>query len=68
MSKNMRLDISVNLYGDDGTRLGINEALDMGEMDFGQIGKLLEAFHMIAEAAKSGRNVTINGHEMRYFR
>jgi hypothetical protein len=64
----MWLDVQVNLYGQDGTRLGINEAVDMGEMDFGQIAKLLEAFHLIAESVKNGRNVNLNGQEMRYFR
>jgi hypothetical protein len=67
MTKNMRLDVSVSLYGQDGTRLGITEAVDMGDMTFGQLSKLLEAFHIIAEAVKNGRNVSLNGQEMKYF-
>lgn len=63
----MRLDVNVSLYGNDGTRLAINESTDVGEMDFGQLAKLLEAFHIIAEAVKQSRNVTINNQEMRYF-
>jgi hypothetical protein len=66
--RQLRLDVNINLYGQDGTRLGIQEATDLEEMDFHQLSKLLEAFHIITEAVKAGRNVNINGQEMRYLR
>ena len=64
----MQLEVRVSLYGNDGTRLGIDEHVNLDEMDFGQIAKLLEAFHIIAEAVKQGRNVSLNGQEFRYFK
>jgi hypothetical protein len=65
--RDMRLDVNITLYGNDGTRLGVQEAVDIKGMDFHQIAKLLEAFHVITEAVREGRNVSLNGQELRYF-
>lgn len=61
MPESMTLRVEVSLYGQNGTRLGINETVEMDGMDFGQLSRLLEAFHMIADAVKNGQNVNVNG-------
>jgi hypothetical protein len=66
--KAMRLEVTAGLYSrDGGDRITINESVDIENMTYAQISRLLEAFHIIAESVKEGRHITLNGQEMRYF-
>ena len=64
----LTLDVRIDLYGNQGTRFGINESRRLQGMTFAELAKLLEAFHIIAESARDGRNVNINGQDLRYYR
>ena len=66
-TEEITLDVRIDLYGNQGTRFGINESRRFQGMTFAELAKLLEAFHIIAESVSAGRNVNINGQEMRYF-
>jgi hypothetical protein len=65
--KDLRLEVSVSLYGQDGTRIEIREGVDLKSMSFAQLSRLLEAFHILTEAIQQGREVSLNGQELRYF-
>ncbi len=60
------LNVDISLRDDRGNNLRLSESVEVETMNFGQISRLLEGYHIVTEAVKEARNLNVNGQEVRY--